>query len=307
MPSLSRIGLFHLLVIYVVWSSTYLAFRIGLGPGGGWEPFLMGATRFIPAALILLGYARWRKHRLRLSWDELAMLSSTGALLWVGGNGLILIAAQYAPSNYQALMIAASPIWANSLEALLNRKLPSPLLVLGLVMGLLGIGVLSVPKLAEPSQASLLSFFLLLIAPICWSAGSVITQRRQPKLDAIVVSGYQQLFGGLGFALLSPLLGEHWTPPSTAGWWALLYLIVMGSLVAYTSYIMAVRLLPLSIVMTYAYVNPVFTTLLGWMLLDEQITLWTIGGAALVLMGVGLVFRSRAKGGARPSDDDLHP
>lgn len=110
-----------------------------------------------------------------------------------------------------------------------------------------------------------------------------------------MVSGYQQLFGGIGFLLLAPLLGEGWSSPSLAGWGALVYLIVAGSLLAYTSYILAVRLLPLSIVMTYAYVNPVLTAFLGWLLLGEQLTAWTLAGAALVLIGVAGVFQSRAK------------
>ncbi len=291
--NLSRLGLFHLLVVYTVWSSTYLGFRVAI-VGGGWEPFVLGAARFIPAGLILLGYAYWRKMRLQVSLGDLNFLAVSGLVLWIGGNGLILIAAQYAPSNYQALMVAASPIWANSLEAILSRKLPSPLLIVGLLVGLLGIGVLSVPKLAEPVHTSLLSVVLLLIAPMCWAGGSVLTQRRNLQLDAVVVSGYQQLFGGLGFALISPLLGEHWVNPTSAGWWALIYLIIAGSLIAYTSFILAVRLLPLPIVMTYAYVNPVFTTILAWFLLREGITVWTIGGAVFVLIGVGLVFRSRS-------------
>lgn len=291
--NLSRIGLLHLLVVYTVWSSTYLAFRIAV-VDGHWQPFLMGAARFIPAAVLLLAYALWAKMQVKVSVSDLWFLLWSGLILWIGGNGLILIAAQYAPSNYQALMIAASPIWANSLEAILNRKLPSPLLIVGLLVGLVGIGVLSVPKLSEPGHGSLLSFVLLVLAPMCWATGSVFTQRRNLQLEAIVVSGYQQLFGGLGFALVSPLLGEHWTNPTPAGWWALIYLIVFGSLIAYTSFILAVRLLPLPIVMTYAYVNPVFTTILAWFLLHEPITQWTIAGAAFVLIGVGLVFRSRS-------------
>ena len=288
-------GLLHLFVVYIVWSSTYVAFRLGVSPEGGWEPFIMGATRFLPAGLALLAFAYWRKMRVRLSWEELKTLSITGIVLWVGGNGLILIAAQFAPSNYQALMVAASPIWANSLEAILNRRLPSLWLVLGLLLGLAGIGVLSVPKLMESSETSLLAFVLLLISPMCWATGSVITQRAGLKLEAIVVSGYQQMFAGLAFALIAPLLGEQWSNPSTQGWLAQLYLIVAGSWIAYTSYIYAVRLLPLAIVMTYAYVNPVLTAILGWFILREGITVWTVAGAVLVLIGVGLVFRSRVK------------
>lgn len=127
------------------------------------------------------------------------------------------------------------------------------------------------------------------------AGGTIYTQRKSPTLEPVVVSGYQQLFAGLGFLLLSPLLGEEWHTPTLAGWAANLYLIVFGSLIAYTSYIFAVRLLPLSLVTTYAYVNPVFALLLGWAFLHESIGIWTLVGAVLVLLGVGLVYRSRMR------------
>jgi drug/metabolite transporter (DMT)-like permease len=292
---LSRAGLFHLVVVYLVWSSTYLAFKIGVS--NGFEPFWMGATRFIPAALLLLGFAVWQRWQVRLSWPEMGMLALSGVVLFVGGNGLILIAIQYVPSGYVALMIATTPIWAIMLEGLLNRRRPPHLLVSGLLLGLLGILALNVPKLGEGSPTSLLAFVLLLISPLLWAGGTIYTQRKSPTLEPVVVSGYQQLFAGLGFLLLSPLLGEDWHTPTAAGWAANLYLIIFGSLIAYTSYIFAVRLLPLSLVTTYAYVNPVIALLLGWAFLQESIGIWTLVGAGLVLLGVGLVFRSRMKPG----------
>ncbi len=291
--TLSRAGLFHLVVVYLVWSSTYLAFK--LGTNNGFEPFWMGATRFIPAALLLLGFAVWKRWRVRLDWAELGMLALSGVVLWLGGNGLILIATQYVSSGYVALMISTAPIWAAILEGLLYRKRPPGLLVMGLLTGLLGILALNVPKLSGGSPTHLLAFALLFISPFLWASGTIYTQRKSPQLEAVVVSGYQQLFAGLGFLLLSPLLGEEWHTPTLAGWAANFYLIIFGSLIAYTSYIFAVRLLPLSLVTTYAYVNPVIALLLGWLFLREPLGIWTVIGATLVLLGVGLVFRSRMK------------
>jgi len=288
-----HLGLLHLLVVYLVWSSTYLAFKIGIN--NGFEPFWMGATRFIPAALLLLGFAVWQRWRVRLSWAEVWMLAVTGVVLWIGGNGLILVATQYASSGYVALMIATTPIWAAILEGLLSRKRPSKVLIMGLLIGLLGILALNLPKLGEGSPTSILAFALLLISPLFWASGTLYTQRKGPSLEPVVISGYQQLFAGLGFLLISPLMGEQWHTPTLAGWAANLYLVIFGSLIAYTSYIFAVRLLPLSLVTTYAYVNPVIALLLGWAFLREPVGIWTLVGITLVLLGVGLVFSNQIR------------
>ncbi|MCX7739733.1 MAG: EamA family transporter [Meiothermus sp.] len=290
---LSRLGLFHLWVVYLVWSSTYLAFKVGVS--NGFAPFWMGATRFIPAALLLLLYARWQGFRVRLSGAEAIRLALSGAMLWLGGNGLILVATQYVPSGYVALMIATTPIWTALLEGLLERRRPPKLLLAGLLVGLAGIFVLNAPQLSEGAPTHLLASLLLILSPLMWAGGTLYTQRKAPNLRPEVVSGYQQLFGGLGFLLLSWALGEDWAAPNLLGWAANLYLIVFASLIAYTSYILAVRLLPLSLVTTYAYVNPVFALLLGWLLLKEPIGLWTLAGSALVLVGVGLVFKGQSR------------
>jgi drug/metabolite transporter (DMT)-like permease len=295
---ISRVGLLHLLVVYLVWSSTYLAFKIGLL--NGFEPFWMGATRFIPAALLLLLYARWRGWQVQPRRAIVGKLALSGTMLWLGGTGLILVATQYVPSGYVALMIATTPIWAAIVEGFLDRKQPSGLLVLGLLIGLLGILALNVPKLSTAAPTNLLAFALLLISPIMWASGTIYTQRSIASVEPVVVSGYQQLFGGLGFLLISMVLGEPWHTPTLLGWASNLYLIVFGSLIAYTSYILAVRLLPLSLVTTYAYVNPVIALLLGWAFLQEPLGVWTWIGAALVLVGVGLVFRSRMKPAVQP-------
>jgi len=289
--SISRIGLLHLLVVYLVWSSTYLAFKVGLL--NGFAPFWMGATRFIPAALLLLLYARWRGCLVPLKRATLGKLALSGSLLWLGGNGLILVATQYVPSGYVALMIATTPIWVSTIEGFLDRKRPSKLLVLGLLIGFLGVLVLNAPNLGSATPTNLLAIALLLLSPIMWASGTVYTQRSIGSVEPVVVSGYQQLFGGIGFLLTSLALGEQWHTPTLLGWASNAYLVVFGSLIAYTSYILAVRLLPLSLVTTYAYVNPVIALLLGFVFLQEPLGVWTWVGAALVLLGVGLVFRSR--------------
>ncbi|CCO07249.1 DMT family transporter [Desulforamulus hydrothermalis] len=286
-------GFLHLLIVYIVWGSTYLAIRVAVGQEGGFPPFTMGALRLLPAGcLLLLGSFLFRQ-ALKLSWQELKILAVSGVFLWLGGNGLVMWAEQYADSGYAALLVGTTPMWVALAEAVLDRKAPAKLLVLSLLSGFAGIVVLSLPVLRHASQANILSITALLLAPLSWGMGSLLQRRNPVSLSPVVSSGYQQIFGGLGFAMLALLLGEPMPNPSAEAWWAFVYLVVFGSLLAFTSYIMALRLLPTGIVMTYAYVNPVVAVFLGWLILHEPISLWTIGGTTLVLLGVAGTFRNQ--------------
>ena len=153
--------------------------------------------------------------------------------------------------------------------------------------------VLSVPTLTQGSRADLLSLAALLLAPIFWSSGSILQRRRPPRLTTIPTSAYQHLFGGIGFAVMVFLTQEPRPTPTPEAWLAWGYLVIIGSLGGFTSFLQALRLLPINVVMTYAYVNPVVAMMLGWLILREPITGWTIAGSALVLLGVAGVFRER--------------
>jgi drug/metabolite transporter (DMT)-like permease len=171
--------------------------------------------------------------------------------------------------------------------------MPSTLLSLSLVVGFAGIGLLAAPNLTTGVRADLLSTIALLIAPICWAVGSVFQARRPVKLSPRVSSGYQMLAGGAGFLGLTLLMREPFPTPNREAWLAWGYLIVFGSLLAYTSFVTVLGLLPMNIVMTYAYVNPVIAVILGYLILQEEITAWTIGGSIFVMLGVAGVFRDR--------------
>lgn len=292
--SIPPAGLFHLIVLYLVWGSTYLGNRAAIGPGGGFQPFWVGLLRFFPAALLLLGFAWVRKMRVRPTSREWVVLGVSGILLWVFSTGFILIATRHATSSYAALMISATPIWTTIIEAILKRQAPSQIAVFSLIIGFLGIVTLSVPSFSSRSGTDLSSFVLLSLSPVFWSIGSIYTQRSKLSLEPIVVSGYQQLFGGLGYIVMILVFNERWTTPTLQGWIAYSYLLIFASLIAYTSFIICLRLLPVGLITTYAYVNPVVAVILGRLILNEAITWWTVGGAILVLLGVAGVFRSRA-------------
>jgi drug/metabolite transporter (DMT)-like permease len=288
-------GLAHLGVLYVVWGSTYLGIRVAVGPGGGFPPFMLGAFRVGVAGLILLAVARLLGRSLAVGRQDLRRLALTGLLLWLGGNGLVTVAETRAESGYAALLVAATPLWVALMEAVLDRKRPSLRLVVALLIGLAGIAVLSAPSLMEGGAADPLSFLLLIAAGMLWGAGLLWQQRRPVALQPLATAAYQQVFGALGFVVLALVFGEPLPTPSTEAWLAWGYLTLFGSVLAFTSFVVVLRLLPASLVTTYAYVNPVIAVLLGALLLGERVTVWTVVGAVLVLIAVAGIFRERSE------------
>ncbi|HJX41146.1 MAG TPA: EamA family transporter [Anaerolineales bacterium] len=283
----------HLGIVYLVWGSTYLAIRVAVREGSGFPPFSMGASRVILAGLLLLGWAALSRKRVRLTGRELLVLGGSGLLLWSVGNGLVLWAEQRADSSLAALMVGTTPIWAVLIEAALDRRRPSPLLLAGLFSGLLGIGLLSAPVLAGGVRADVLSVVALALAAIAWAMGSVLQNRNPVDLALRVSSGYQHLAGGIGFLVLVLLMREPLPRPQPQALAAWGYLLVFGSLIAFTSYVQTLRKLPMSIATTNAFVNPVIAVILGAALLQEPITPWKVSGAALVLLAVAGAFRDR--------------
>jgi drug/metabolite transporter (DMT)-like permease len=132
-------------------------------------------------------------------------------------------------------------------------------------------------------------------AAISWGLGSIVVNRRRLDLDPMVISGWQQLAGGVGFAVIAMLVAEPAPKPTPEAWAAWAYLVVFGSLVAFTCFVYALKLLPTTVVMTYAYVNPVIAVLLGWIVLSEPITLFTVVGMTLIVGGVYGVFRDKGR------------
>lgn len=290
---LSRTGLFHLFVVYTVWSSTYLAIRIAVDPASGFPPFAMGASRMVLAAMILLGVARVQGKLIKPSLDEIVTLSFSGVLLWVFGNGFVLWAEQYAASGFSCLMVSSAPIWATIMELIIYKRRPSALLVASLILGFFGILVLTIPSLTKGVSTDLFAVTALILSAASWGMGSVFQSRKPMRLSPQVTSGYQHLFASIGFLIASLLFGETVPHPTMQAWGAWGYLVIFGSVFAFTSFVFTLKLLPISIAMTYAYVNPVIALVLGWLLLGEPITIWTIVGAGLVIISVVGIFANK--------------
>ncbi len=292
-PALDRLGLFNLAVVYVVWGSTYLAIRIAVRPEGGFAPFHLALMRVAAASVVLFIWAVLRRHRLRPTWKELVVLAGTGQLMWVGGNGLVTWAEQYADSGLAALLVAVMPIWAALCEAVVDRRLPSFKMVASLLIGFVGVGVLSWPVVRAGDASALWAIVALMIAPFTWAIASVWVARRRPDLSIQAISGWQHLCGGVGFVVVILLLGESWSTPTSEAWWAWGYLTLFGSVIAFTAFVAALRVLPTPVVMTYAFANPVIAVFLGWLVIAEPVTGWTAAGAVLVMAGIAGVFKNR--------------
>ena len=287
----------HLLIVYIVWGSTYLGIRVAVQEGSGFPPMIMSATRVFAGSLILVALARFiQKQSLRLTKEEWVVLSVSGLALWWGGNGLVAIAEMTVPSGYAALIIACTPIWVAIIESVLDKKRPSVFLVISLLIGVAGIAVLNWPAIIAGNLNDLRGLFLLIIAGLSWGAGSIYQKRKNIHTTPEISSAVQQFTGGVALLITSFIISEPTMNPVPSAWWAWGYLIIFGSVIAFTSFVKALKLLPPNVVFTYAFVNPVVAVILGFFILGEPITPWTFAGATLVIIGVVGVFKEQKNG-----------
>ncbi len=302
---LNKNGLINLFIIYIVWGSTYLAIRVTVREGAGFTPFTMGATRLLLSGFLLLGWNIIRGGHIHLSRKDLTRLLVSSILLWFLGNGFVMLAEQRASSGLTALILASTPIWVAMMDSVYQKRLPSLLLVSSLIIGTGGIFVLSLPVLLNGVRADFFSIIALLIAAFCWGAGTFYQSKNPINLSPTVSSGYQMIFGGISFTLMAVFFQNPIPSPNLEAWLAWAYLVFIGSIIAFTAFIQAVRLLPPGIVTTYGYVNPIIAVFLGWLILNEDITIWTFLGAFFVLAGVTGVFQSNAKNRASRYHSDV--
>ncbi len=294
-------GLLSLFVLYVVWGSTYLAIRVAVREGAGWGPFWLGAARVLVAAAVLFGINALRGVRLKPTRGELGLLVATGLLLWVGGNGAVLWAEQRVDSGLAALIVGTMPIWVAAMEAVIDRRPPTLRLSASLAVGFAGLAVLSYPLLRQGARGDLWGVLAVVFAAVSWGFGSILLNRRPISMDLIVVSAWQQLIGLVGFVVLALAVGEGRPHPTAEAWAAWMYLVIFGSLLAFSCFVHAVKVLPTTVVMTYAYVNPAIAVVLGWLILSEPITGYTLAGMTLIIAGVLGVFRDKSRRSAGAS------
>jgi drug/metabolite transporter (DMT)-like permease len=295
----SLIAWICLLIVWVVWGSTYLAIKVGVET---MPPLLMAAARNLVAGVIMFPAAMGARRRairagqLLSRWPnrkEWLGCASVGVLLLVA-NGAVGIGEQTIPSGLAALLVATVPLWLLGIDALLNHARLGLAPMAGLAVGLAGVGLLS--GLGGGSgRVSVTGVIIVLAAAFTWALGTIMSRRVTMPSSPALASGMELLCGGVALLALSAAAGEfgsvHLAHISVRSWLALGYLIVAGSIVAFSAYGIVVRALPTATVATYAYVNPVIAVLLGTLILNERLTPATFGGGALIVGAVVLVVR----------------
>ncbi len=271
-------------------------------------PFLMASTRFIAAgallATILLVLKRFRISRQQL-WDN----TFIGALLILGGNGLVSWAQQKVPSGMTTLILSLNPLFvviADWAVLLIFRdrtrgSAPNGLTFLGLALGIAGLSVLIGPSLVATDSTHLEGFRVLglVVACLSWCIGSLYSRYAKEPADPFSGAAVQMLIGGLWLLLLSLLVGEPFRlNPSDVSWNSILawfYLMLMGSLVAFTTFIWLMKHASPSLVATYAYVNPIIAVFLGWLFLGEPVNPRIFVAGAVIVLGVATITFSRSR------------
>lgn len=279
-----------LAIVYVVWGSTYLAIRVMVET----VPPLLGAgARFVIAGGAMLAWVRLRRPRERLTAAQLGACALVGTLLMLGGNGLVTVAERDVPSGLAALLIASEPLWVVVLRALWRERMHR-MTLLGVVAGFAGVALLLMPG-QRPEGASLAASMLVVLAAMSWAGGSFASPRLRLPEDPLRSTALQMLFGGAIMATIGLAAGEagglDLGEVSGDSALAFAYLIVAGSIVAFTAYVWLLRHVPIATVSTYAYVNPAIAVFLGWAILNEAVGATTLAGAAIVVGSVALTVR----------------
>ena len=289
-----------LLILYVVWGSTYLGIAIAVETI---PPFLMAAVRFGIAGSVLLGWSllRARGSFVMPTRRELRDTVIVGALLLGGGMGMVAYGEQTIPSGIAALLIAMMPVWVAIFgRTLLGERLPR-LAGVGIVVGFAGVAILVGPTIVGATGAlDPAGLAAIIISPIAWSLGSLYASHRAilPR-QPLVATGAQMLAGGAVLAIMAGLSGEfaRFDPAavSTDSIAAVVYLTVVGSLLAFTAYGWLLRVAPLPLIATYAYVNPVVAVILGAIVRQEPIDLRTLLAGAVIVGAVALIVTARGR------------
>jgi drug/metabolite transporter (DMT)-like permease len=294
-----------IVVLYLVWGSTYLGMKLAIG---SMPPFVMGAIRYVPAGLLLCaGVAiRNRATITRPTRTQLRDTSIVGALLLTGGTGFVAWAEQTVASGIAALLIALVPMWLAVFGRVLFGDRVPALAAVGIAVGLVGVAILAWP-VSGVGQLDPAGLLALIVSPMLWSLGTLYaTKRAVLPAPALFSTSLQMIAGGIGFVVAAVLTGETVgfdpgavTPTS---WFGIGYLIVAGSLVAFTTYAWLLTVAPVGRVATYAYVNPVVAVFLGWLLASEPLTLRTVVASVVIVAAVALIVTARGRAARVPRD-----
>ena len=277
--------------ICIIWGTTYLVLRIAVLH---FPPFLFVTIRQLSAGILLVGFmlltgkASWpdRNHIVRQAIAGFFMISM--------GNGLVAWAEVLIPSGVAAIICSLMPVMVILINLSVNKEeKPTVPIFAGVLLGLVGIIMIFYEHLVEFSKVEYqVGIFLIFIAVISWAGGSVWLKKRGAEGNAFLNAGMQMFFGGIwlipGALLFDDLSAVHW---SAEALYSFIYLILVGSVIAYACYSYVLRKLPMTIVSLYAYVNPIVAVILGWIVLSEKLNVKIGIAIAITVAGIYLVNR----------------
>lgn len=288
-----------LLAVYLIWGSTYLAILEAINTI---PPLAMAAMRMVAAGLPLLLWVRWKQGAWPVpaawGWSALA-----GVLMFAGGNGAVVWAEKTVPTGLAALIVASVSFWTVLLEAVRpGGQRPSLSIWLGIALGFTGLAVLIGPDAWHGiGPVPLLGAIVLVVGSLAWAIGTLVSVAtvKRGLASGLGLPALQMLFGGIGLAIAAALHGE-WgvldlAAVSPRSWLALIYLIVAGSLVAFTAYNWLLSHTSPAVATTYAYVNPLVAMLLGWLFVSEPFTPRIAVASVLILGAVAMIMRAKSK------------
>ena len=272
--------------IYVIWGSTYLMNKIAVHE---LPPFMLASVRFSVAGILIFVLCKLMGIPLNITKKQLLNSMIAGFLFLAFGNGFVVWALKYVDSGFAALEIAAQPLVILLLMRILEGKKIQTMSVVGVIIGILGIYLLVSQNQVISQENSVLGMVMIFFCMVSWAYGSLFVAKADLPKNYFVNTGFQMFTAGIMLMVGSLLIGETWTLPtawSSPVQYAMLFLIILGSIVAFTAFNYLLKVVSPEKVATSTYVNPIIALLLGWFFLDEQITTQSTIAAIVLLTGV---------------------
>jgi drug/metabolite transporter (DMT)-like permease len=272
--------------IYVIWGSTYLLNKIAVT---SLDPFMLGACRFIVSGILIFIIAKFLGISIGITKKQLINTAIAGFLFLSFGNGVVVWALRYVDSSFAALEISSQPLVILILMRVFQGKKISPMSLLGVALGFVGIYLLVSQKSVLSQENSITGMIMILFCMVSWAAASIFVGKADLPKNFFVNTGYQMLFGGAILAIASVIIGEKWSSPldwTSEVKLSMILLVIFGSIVAFTSFNYLLKVVSPEKVATNTYVNPIIALFLGWYFLDEAITKQSIIASLVLLTGV---------------------
>ncbi|WP_199562640.1 EamA family transporter [Pedobacter chinensis] len=283
-------------IVYIVWGSTYFFIQKALV---GFPPFILGAFRFSVAGILMLGWCKIKGEEI-FNLKTIKIATVSGVLMLGLGNGIVIWVEQFIPSGLVAIMVASAAIWFVILDkSKWKENLSNKYIVSGLIIGFLGVVLLFSDQIAQAvdkpqSNLQIIGMALLILGPIAWAGGSLYSKYHPTTGSSVSVNtGWQMLMASIAFLPGGFLKSEFklldWGSIPLDAWLSIGYLILFGSIAAFSAYVWLLKVRPATQVSTYAYVNPVVAVLLSLTFTNELIGLTQIIGLVIILGSVLLI------------------